>query len=180
MLIVGIDPGPVTGIVVIGTPWANPAIIQCDHWSVIPLLGAIIDNWYSPSRHQRVATKPGTPPTYPPAGWLGVDSTAIAIERFVVSARASRSATSQAGKITRELIGAITEHYERGWRDTVDALIERSAAHVKPWANDDRLDAAGLLAPTKGMPHARAAARHALFAGVRDGGMRDPLSKQGA
>jgi hypothetical protein len=47
---------------------------------------------------------------------------------------------------------------------------------VKPWATDERLAAAGLLDPTKGMRHARDAARHALFCAVRDFGLPDPLS----
>jgi hypothetical protein len=48
---------------------------------------------------------------------------------------------------------------------------------VKPWATDERLEAAGLLDLTKGMRHARDAARHALFTAVKDGGVPDPLSK---
>jgi hypothetical protein len=55
-------------------------------------------------------------------------------------------------------------------------FVERPAAAVKPRATDTRLDRAGLLAPTRGMPHARSAARHALYAAVPAGLLADPLS----
>jgi hypothetical protein len=84
--------------------------------------------------------------------------------------------------VTRDLIGTLQEVWEehdstaegrRGAR-----WFQRPAAHVKPWATDERLEAAGLLEATKGMRHARDAARHALFAACKDGGIPDPLSKR--
>jgi hypothetical protein len=36
----------------------------------------------------------------------------------------------------------------------------------------------GLYTPTKNMPHARDAAKHALYAAVRYGFLRDPLSQR--
>lgn len=96
----------------------------------------------------------------------------VAIERFVVGTRASRSASAKAGETTRELIGMVRATAIRHNA----AVVERSASEVKPWATDKRLEAAGLL--VRGMPHACDAARHALYAAVKDGGLPDPLSRK--
>lgn len=156
MYVIGVDPGPTTGIVALRTGdnlTLVKSVLQCDHWSVLPILEMLIQS------------NQGFPVT-------------LAVERFVVNLRASRSAHAEAGRITRELVGAITARAAQPVTKTV-RLVTRSAAHVKPWATDVRLDAAGLFAPTKGMPHARDAARHALFAAVADCGMRDPLNTKG-
>lgn len=94
----------------------------------------------------------------------------LAVERFVVGPRAARSSTPHAGRVTRELIETL-----RDW-ELPDRVVLRSAAEVKPWAVDDRLARAGLH--VKGMPHARDAARHALYAAVRECGAPDPLSRR--
>lgn len=96
----------------------------------------------------------------------------LAIEGFVVSGRASRSSSAHAAKITQELIGQLMARHVR--------TVIRPAATVKPWATDKRLEAAGLLAATEGMRHARDAARHALYAAVHQGVARDPLSQLAA
>ena len=88
----------------------------------------------------------------------------VAVERFVVRGRAiadQRLTLDQVANLQTLHPGAKV----------------RSASEVKPWATDDRLEKAGLLAATKGMRHSRDAARHALFAAVHDGGLPDPLSK---
>jgi hypothetical protein len=98
----------------------------------------------------------------------------VAVEKFVVSRRSGRSSTAQAGEQARLIIGGVARLcQEHGVR-----FVQRPAGIVKPWATDRRLDAAGLLAPTKGMGHARDAARHALYAAVRDLGLPDPLSRK--
>lgn len=89
----------------------------------------------------------------------------VAVERFVVRGRAS---TAQ--QTTLDQVANLTRLYPR--------MAVRSASQVKPWATDARLDAAGLSAATKGMRHARDAARHALYAAVKNGGLPDPLSKE--
>lgn len=98
----------------------------------------------------------------------------VAIEAFVVGRRSGRSGTAQAGEQARLIIGGVaqlcTEHGVK--------FVQRPAGVVKPWATDRRLDAGGLLAPTKGLPHARDAARHALYSAVRDLGLPDPLSRR--
>jgi hypothetical protein len=151
MYIVGIDPGPVTGIVrlfVAGRPDETVKLIRADALQVT--LGALIDVLAG------LAYGPAT----------------IAYERFVVGSRAGRSAAAGAGERTRSAIGAIEEWANQQGHQT----NARSAANVKPWATDTRLAAAGLLEDTKGMRHARDAARHALFCAVRDYGLPDPLS----
>ena len=81
--------------------------------------------------------------------------------------RAGKSATTEAGRITRELIAELTRHAP---------MHVRPAVTVKRWATDKRLEAAGLIGPTRGLPHARDAARHALYTAVKAGVTRDLLS----
>lgn len=55
----------------------------------------------------------------------------------------------------------------------------RKAGDVKPWASNHRLVRAGVPGPPKydgKMSHAADAARHCLFAAVRDAHIRDPLA----
>lgn len=152
-IVIGVDPGPVTGICALhlgplaaGEPAYSPSIIQCDHRSVL----SIVDMLAEPGR-------------------LGV-SAVLAVEGFVVSSRAARSAHAPAGRIARELAGELAAL--PGFAQTVT----RTAAMVKPWATDLRLARAGLLDLCPGMPHARDAARHALYTAVRQFGQPDPLS----
>jgi hypothetical protein len=96
----------------------------------------------------------------------------LAVEQFVVGARAARSSSAHAGRVTRALISELGELEE--------PVFTRTAALVKPWATDKRLHAAGLLDATKGMQHSRDASRHALYAAVHMGVTVDPLSKKAA
>ncbi|HEU4567679.1 MAG TPA: hypothetical protein VFR99_06550, partial [Marmoricola sp.] len=114
--------------------------------------------------------------------------TLVQVERFVVGRRSGRSSTAAAGEVTRSMIGVLREVWE-GFDSTSTGRLggrwfERSAANVKPWATDQRLQACvlpggtSLWLQTAGMRHARDAARHALFAAVHDGGLPDPLSSK--
>ena len=93
----------------------------------------------------------------------------IACERFVIGpiSRASKGA----GAITRDLVGELSALAQE------DGVFfrQRDAATVKIWSLDERLSRAGLLDRTKGLPHARDAARHALYSAVWDAGLPDPL-----
>jgi hypothetical protein len=151
MYVIGIDPGPITGIVQLQLGEQRPRnlldvqVLQATPGVVTCVLAALTQD----------------------------DHAAIALERFVVGPRAARSSTPAAGLATRSLIGEV-----EGWaRDGHLRIITRSAADVKPWATAARLAAAGLIEPTAGMRHARDASRHALFCAVRDYGLPDPLSK---
>jgi hypothetical protein len=158
--IVGIDPGPIPGIVVlsktpVGTLYADAQVVQCSHQCAATVLRSLL------------YAEPATP-------------TAVQIERFVVGRKSMRSAA--AGEVTRTLIGELREVWETYDSTTNGRLgghwFERSASQVKPWATDTRLAAAGLLDATKGMRHAKDAARHALYCAVHDGGIPDPLSRK--
>jgi len=103
------------------------------------------------------------------------DVDVLAVERFIISPLAARGNAPRAGRATRDMVAALA-----AWADDRGVrYLERSAAEVKPWATDARLNAVGLLDATKGVPHARDAARHALYAAVKGFWMRDPLSKRG-
>lgn len=93
-----------------------------------------------------------------------------ATEQFVVGSRAGRSGNASAGAATRGLINGITAKAElAGVR-----CVLRSASEVKPWATNERLKAVGV----KGVGgHSMDGARHALFAAVKAGYCKDPLSK---
>jgi len=158
--VVGIDPGPVPGFVMrryIAGGVADTHVVQVNHQLAPVIFRALLDQY----------------PDIP---------TVVQIERFVVGRRAGASSSAKAGEQTRNLIGRLQELWEN--HDSTERgrlgghWFQRSAANVKPWATNERLEAAGLLAPTEGMRHCRDAARHALFAACHDGGVPDPLSKK--
>lgn len=146
-LIVGVDPGQTTGIALFDPDALTWDFIQCSPGAVL---------WIVESAIERGARL-------------------IAVERFVVGPRASRSSSSKAGQITRDLIGALAALGEAGPSDLQIKL--RPAAEVKPWATDKRLIAVGMTVSHK-MRDAADAARQALFAAVKDCGVPDPLSNR--
>lgn len=158
MYVIGIDPGPLPGVVRLSlrmTENTNRAA------------------WISDA--QALQVTPGLLVTVLEGINFATEIEAVAYERFVVGRRAAQSSTPAAGARTRNMIGEL-EAWATG-RSWV-TLAARSAAEVKPWATDTRLDAAGLLELTKGMRHARDAARHALFCAVKEFGLPDPLSRK--
>lgn len=79
-----------------------------------------------------------------------------------------------AGKRTRDMVGsALTMGLAHG-----ACGHQRPAVKVKEWATDARLEACGLVSATKGMTHARDAARHALYTACKDALIPDPLSRK--
>jgi hypothetical protein len=103
----------------------------------------------------------------------GREDVRVAIERFVARGRASAEQ-----RLTADQVVAVQQTL-----NVVARVSVRSASEVKCWATDARLAACrppegpSLLELCKGMRHARDAARHALFAAVRDGAIPDPLSR---
>lgn len=151
---IGIDPGPVPGMVHLHVRGRrlDVDVVQCTNRTAPLLLWALLDSGRSLQERAPAV---------------------VALERFVVGRGSMK--TAAAGEVTRTLIGKL----EREAEDQPNVVVvRRSAAQVKPWATDERLEAAGLLEATKGMRHARDAARHALYAAVHDGGLPDPLSKE--
>lgn len=164
--VIGIDPGPTPGLVLLDYTYVsdlgamNGAMIlsrvealQC----TAGLLGDLLEALFSDG-----AVQP---------------KTIVQVERYVTGNRSSRSLVPKAGAVTRELVTVVQRVC--GFSDV--PCYARSASEVKPWADaneGERLARVGLLEPTKGMRHARDAARHALFCAVHDGGVPDPLSNR--
>lgn len=103
----------------------------------------------------------------------------LAVEAWVRGHRSIANAHRDVGDMVADAI-ADARNIQAEWARGRPWLSERPAGVVKPWATDKRLEACGLLARTRGMPHARDAARHALFSACRDVGLPDPLGRKGS
>lgn len=161
---IGIDPGPVPGIVLLTRRGRHLEVeaAQCTADFAPSLLYTLLDS-------HRAS--------------LGSAPVIVQIEEFVVRRRASRSRTAAAGTVTRDLVGKLQR--EAHGLDNVKVVLH-NASQVKPWATDARLQAV----KTQGTDlldvaghvgrHAKDAARHALYAAVKYGGVPDPLSTHSA
>ena len=148
--VIGVDPGPIPGVVSLDYDdgrLARCEVVQCSASLLLPVVGLLIERAHGPVE--------------------------LAVERFVVGYRASRSSTPGAGQVARDQVGALIALHRPGHvRVTL-----RSMSEIKAWTTDTRLDMAGIAEHVKGMRHATAAARHALYCAVRDHGVPDPLSR---
>lgn len=100
------------------------------------------------------------------------------VERYV-DRKVGRSGA--AGQRTRDLVGSALTLVQVSLSQAgapKGGNSQNNAARVKKWADNGRLEAAGLWDPTAGMQHARDAARHALFVAVEDGNCPDPYSRK--
>lgn len=156
--VIGVDPGPMPGIVCVdyvnGRPATPPTVAQCS-WAIA--LDVV-----------RLLAVPDGIETY------------VGVERF----RMGNKRPSAAGALTADLVGKLLQLCEglnvnRAPGYQVYAM-QRPATDVKTWATDKRLQAAGLWDPTAGMRHARDGARHMLYTAVHDGLAIDPLSRKAA
>jgi hypothetical protein len=93
-------------------------------------------------------------------------------ERFVIGTKSMR--TGSPGARTRDMVGEVAQLAAAAGVH----LTLRSAMETKAWATDRHLTVAGLIAPTKGMAHARDGARHALYTAVQEGKVLNPLSRK--
>ena len=150
MITIGVDPGPTPGICVLGA--GTPVLIQCDAPSLLPLVGLMIE----------VYSEDGDAPLH------------LAVEQWAIGPISAT--TGAAGRLTRSQIGELSA-FESHIPSRRVVLHLRCATDVFPWATDKRLAEAGLLRRSAGLPHARSAARHALFSHVRDSGAPDPLKR---
>jgi hypothetical protein len=144
-VVIGADPGVVTGIAMLA-PGERPWVIQCSAPAVLAVMQLLVE----------LAQSRG-------------DDVTCAGERFITGR--GPGARGVNATVTRELIDGLSRLPAR-WH-------WRSAAEVKPWATDTRLEAAGLLRECHGLPHGADACRHLLFCGARDLGWPDPLSREG-
>jgi len=96
----------------------------------------------------------------------------VAIEHYV----SGLTQDGGAAGLTRSLV----EHLIRLADERADAWWSWPAHQVRSWATDERMHAGGLASLANGMAlHGLDGLRHALYAAVRDGGLRDPLSRRG-
>lgn len=145
----GIDPGPSTGIAVYHTHEKVPwSAFQCDGESALWLINSLLVSW-QPS--------------------------VVAIEEFEV--RNNGGTTGKDAELTRRLIHFAQEraHAANTIATIRNTVVTRKPGLVKPWATDKRLAMTGFPLGAK-FKDARDAARHALYAAVRDGRERDPLA----
>lgn len=149
--VIGIDPGPTPGLVrlrYLDGVLTTVDVVQCSSNMLMTVALTLLP------------------------GKAVLDSeTYLQVERFVIGRASMRSGS--AGAITRDQVGRLLE-LAAGIGNVYP--VQRPATEVKAWATDKRLSNAGLINPTKGMTHARDAARHALFCAVADGKIKDPLS----
>lgn len=169
--VIGVDPGPTPGIVLLdlirpvdGPTWIERAeVVQCSAGLALDVVDTLCAG-------SQLDSAPGV--------------LLVQVEKFVRRAQGRDNRPQQA---TRDMVAALQtwcEHHGRSAYGTT-SFVDRPAAAVLPWATDLRLEktrvndsgSAQLLRATKGMRHARDAARHALFCAVHDAGVPDPLSR---
>jgi hypothetical protein len=154
---IGIDPGPTTGIClmefinegVYPLPEHNVTLIQANSGTALRVLEAYLAHFYGDERIvKRIA----------------------GIEAFVTGSSAGTRGKN--ADLTRQYVMKFTELLELfGYYPKI-----RKAGDVKPWASDKRLLRAGVPKLPDSMRHSGDAARHCLFAAVKDAHMKDPLA----
>jgi hypothetical protein len=157
--VVGVDTGPTTGMCFLDyqtgslalPPQPQVTLLQVDGHSADAVLEAMLARWYG------IGTSP-------------VDQRYAAVEKFVTGRGAGSKGNN--AEVTRQLVMELTERLQlHGYLTKI-----RSAAEVKPWASDKRLERAGITGQQTSMRHCLDAGRHALFAAVKDAKMKDPLA----
>ena len=150
--ILGVDPGPSTGIAVLRLDARRPEDLadafQCSIGAAPWLLARICEHMIAGA---------------PAAGQ---------VEGFAPGHGAG--AVLRAGRVTRDQVQAMQETAARYGIP----MCSRYKAAIKSWATDERLAAAGLLGLTAGGVHSRDAMRHALFCACHDHNYPDPLIRR--
>ena len=150
LAVIGCDPGPTCGIAVA-------------YWDE--------ESWAYPAAYQcDAASAPAL------LDWLASKNRRLRVIGAVEEFRAGTGPGARGAQacVTRDLADELVFVLRQS---KVTAMV-RPAATVKPWATDKRLERAGLLAVSAGMPaHARDAQRHLIYAAVHDAGVPDPLSR---
>jgi hypothetical protein len=146
---VGIDAGPSTGVVVLSVELRSYewSVFQCNGEAAFWLIQTIYDR-FCPRM--------------------------VAIEKFIPSNRAG--GTGKDAELTRRIAHFASDTAISIRRNPATFVRARSAAEVKPWATDKRLEKSGFPLGAK-FKDARDAGRHALFAAVQDGKETDPLAR---
>lgn len=168
LLAIGVDPGPMPGIVALRWSVSDSGVALLEGVEIIQCTPGI-----APSIVRELLVSDSHPDL----------RAVVQLERFVVGKTSMKAA--RAGAVTRDLVGEVQREVQLTSRtaDGHDAVAtQQNAARVKHWATDARLmhvqkHGSDLYRLTAGVRHARDAARHALFASCHDGGVPDPLSK---
>lgn len=164
--VIGFDPGPTSGVCALYfSPDAmSPLVYSCNDRAAVWLIERLLGE-----RASAVEVRPGV--TYQSKAVTPGSRVIMAVEAFAPGHGAG--ARVHGGEV-RNLISEV-----QGIANAHGVLpLQRTAAAVKPWATDKRLQAAGLYALCAKMTDARDACRHALFAAVHDGGLPDPLDRR--
>ena len=158
--VIGIDPGPATGMCFLDysnqfAPYAlvGKSLLQSDADSAPIVLKSMLHTYYGSQDL--------------------VGRRYASVEKFVTGR--SAGSRGKSANVTRQLVMELTEVLQQFGYD----VQIRSAAEVKPWATDKRLEAAGITGPAAvhgQFRHSYDAARQALFSAVKDAKLRDPLA----
>jgi hypothetical protein len=152
--VIGIDPGPTTGVSFIDYLDTAPQPIQIEIFqmpaaAVEHFLEAYIGWWYKGDK---------------------ITAKFAQIEKFVTGQSAGTK--GKAAELTRQCVMRQAEMLQLfGY-----AVKIRSAAEVKPWASDKRLEKLGCTASKSSLVHGRDGARHGMYTAVKDAGKADPLA----
>lgn len=158
--VIGIDPGPTTGLCLMEfvdgggypLPEHNITMIQANSGTALRVLEAYLSHYY---RDERITRR-----------FAGVEA---------FETGSSAGTRGKNADLTRQYVMKFAELLELcNYYPKI-----RKAGDVKPWASNHRLIRAGVPGPPKydgKMSHAADAARHCLFAAVRDAHIKDPLA----
>lgn len=150
--VIGIDPGPTSGISVLDYAYDTLSV-----WTVIQVDGDSAPGLLDAIMMKRIHT-------------LGsaVVKRYAQVEPFVTGQGAGTRGPK--ADYTRQQAFKLVEQLQ-AWGYAVQL---RKAADVKTWASNKRLKAAGILRPPENR-HGNDASRHALFTAVHDAYLPDPL-----
>ncbi|HEY1700816.1 MAG TPA: hypothetical protein VGG75_13985 [Trebonia sp.] len=162
---VGCDPGPATGLAFLDYEdgrLVGRSLLQVVGADAPVVLRGMLVAYYSDdfSTGPRVGRRVGS------------------VEKFVTGA--SAGSRGKNADVTRQLVMELTEVLQEfGYTVAI-----RPAADVKPWANNKRLVAAGIVSSEKAMHgdmgHSYDGARHCLYGAKEAGIIRDPLIRRTA
>lgn len=149
--VIGIDPGPTTGISFIDyvdRRIAGTMQLQVDGASAVALLDTVLARFYN---SEVIIQRWGE------------------VEAFVTGKGAGTKGDD--AEVTRQLAFALGETLQV-WGYHTEM---RKAADVLKWGNDRHLKAAGVYREPTGMRHANAASAHGLYCAVHDAHLPSPL-----
>ena len=165
LVVIGVDPGPIPGLAVLAYAdghLAETRTLQCSANFIALLLREEIVHAKAPINGALTEDEPTT--------------VLLSVERYLPSKMGNRMLAAGQNAQTRDMAARLVAEYAQGWPWL--RTVSYPAAPVMRWATEDRLRKVGAWEITTGCAHARSAAKHALYAAVKDGNMPDPLSRK--